>query len=90
MSGTPKHTENSVLPTWVYPLGFWVALPVLALGVLVPDLAGWAVWWMLLVPTLAAVIVVVVNWTRDRRVSVAALLALLGLAVVFVVKGLLG
>ena len=89
MSGAPKHSESGVLPTWVYPLGFWVALPVLAVGVAFPNLASWAVWWMLLVPTVAAIIVAVMNWRRDRRVSVAALLALLGLAVVFVVKGLL-
>ncbi len=52
-------------------------------------MAVWAVGWVMLVPVLAAVWVAVAAWRRDRRLSVAALVALLGLAVVFFVKNLL-
>ena len=40
-------------------------------------------------PVLAALWVMVAAWKRDRRLSVAALIALAGLVVVFFVKGLL-
>ncbi|MFC6666458.1 hypothetical protein ACFP9V_14685 [Deinococcus radiopugnans] len=44
--------------------------------------------WIGAVPVLAALWVAVAAWNRDRRLSVAALLALAGLVAVFLVKGL--
>ncbi|MDL2344124.1 hypothetical protein QOL99_08160 [Deinococcus sp. MIMF12] len=82
-------TELAGLPDWLYPLGFWVAVGLLALGVLFPRLAALAVGWVGLVPVLAAVWVAAAAWNRDRRLSFAALAALAGLVVVFVVKGFL-
>ncbi|WP_034384871.1 hypothetical protein [Deinococcus sp. YIM 77859] len=82
-------TELAGLPAWLYPLGFWVAVVLLALGVLFPKLAAGGVAWVGLVPVLAAVWVAVGAWKRDRRLSLAALAALGGLAVVYGVKSLL-
>ena len=79
-------TELAGLPDWLYPLGFWVAVGLLAVGVLFPRLAALAVGWVGLVPVLAAGWVAVAGWKRDRRLSLAALTALAGLVVVFVVK----
>lgn len=79
-------TELAGLPAWLYPLGFWVAVGLLALAVLFPRLAALAVGWVGLVPVLAAVWVAVTAWGRDRRLSLAALAALAGLVVVFVVR----
>lgn len=87
---TPPGSEQAGLPAWLFPAGFWVAVAVLAAAVLFPRLAVWAVGWVMLVPVLAAVWVAAAAWTRDRRLSVAALVALAGLVVVFFVKGLLG
>ena len=85
---TPQN-ELAGLPAWLYPAGFWVAVALLAVGVLVPSLAVVGVICVALVPVLAAVWVAVSAWGGDRRLSVAALAALGGLAVVFVVKGLI-
>lgn len=74
------------LPSWLYPAGFWVAVALLALGVMRPDLAFLGVLCVGAVPVLAAVWVAVSAWNRDRRLSYAALAALGGLALVFVVK----
>ncbi|GAA5513837.1 hypothetical protein Dcar01_02585 [Deinococcus carri] len=87
--GAPEpapHTEPPVLPPWLYPACFWLALPVLALSLAVPGLVDLGVWFMMAVPALAALVVVVTRWRTDRRVAVAALVALIGLAVVVVVK----
>lgn len=95
MTDKPKNipfsnaSENAGLPSWLFPAGFWVAVGVLAVAVLVPKLALWAVAWVMLVPVLAAVWVAAAAWKLDQRLSVAALVALAGLAVVFLVKGLL-
>ncbi len=83
----PPDTELAGLPAWLYPLGFWVGVVLLALGVLFPGLAAVGVSWVALVPVLAALWVAAAAWSRDRRLSVAALVALGGLAVVYVVKG---
>lgn len=83
-----ENPELAGLPDWLYPLGFWVAVVVLAVGVLVPELSGAGVVWVAAVPVLAAGWVAVAAWNRDRRLSVAALLALGGLGVVFAAKGL--
>lgn len=85
----PSDTELAGLPAWLYPAGFWVAVVLLALGVLLPGYAFLGVVCVALVPVLAAVWVALGAWRRDRRLSVAALAALGGLAVVFVVKGFL-
>jgi hypothetical protein len=82
-------SEQAGLPSWLFPAGFWAAVVALAVAVLFPQLALWAVGWVMLVPVLAAMWVAGAAWNRDRRLSVAALIALAGLAVVFVVKGLL-
>nr|WP_246580852.1 hypothetical protein [Deinococcus aestuarii] len=88
-SETKPDTELAGLPAWLYPAGFWVAVVLLALGVLLPGYAFLGVVAVALVPVLAAVWVALGAWKRDRRLSIAALAALAGLAVVFVVKGFL-
>ncbi len=85
----PFTSETAGLPSWLFPAGFWVAVVALAAAVLVPRLALWAVGWVMLVPVLAALWVAAAGWQRDRRLSLAAVVALAGLAVVFFVKGLL-
>ncbi|AWN24247.1 hypothetical protein DKM44_14245 [Deinococcus irradiatisoli] len=88
--GTQTHPqEHSVLPVQLYPALFWLALPVLALSLLVPGWANLGVWFMMGVPTLAAVVVLITKWREDRRVSLAALSALVGLGLVVVVKSLI-
>lgn len=82
-------TELAGLPGWLYPAGFWSGVALLAAGVLWPRLALLAVGWIGLVPVLAAVWVMVSAWGHDRRLSLAALAALAGLAAVFVVKSFL-
>ena len=83
---TGPRTEVAGLPFWLYPAGFWVGVALLAVGVLFPDLAAVGVAWIGAVPVLAALWVAVAAWTKDRRLSVAALLALAGLVAVFFVK----
>ncbi|WP_339095079.1 hypothetical protein ACINK0_02905 [Deinococcus sp. VB343] len=78
-------TELAGLPAWLYPAGFWVAVLLLAAGVLFPDLAVWGVAWV----GLAALRVLVTGWQKDRRLGMAAGLALLGLGLVVVVRGVL-
>ena len=82
----PFSSEQAGLPAWLFPAGFWAAVAALTLAVLVPRLAFLAVAWVMLVPVLAAFWVAVTAWNRDRRLSVAALVALAGLGVVFLVK----
>jgi hypothetical protein len=90
MTDKPKNipftSETAGLPSWLFPTGFWVAVAALGAAVLVPRLALWAVGWVMLVPVLAALWVVVAALKTDRRLSAAALVALVGLAVVFVAK----
>jgi hypothetical protein len=81
--------ELAGLPAWLFPAGFWVAVGALALALLVPRLAVYAVGWVMLVPVLAALWVALAAWKLDRRLSVAALVALVGLGLVFVLKGLI-
>ncbi len=83
---TPQSSEQAGLPAWLFPAGFWVAVVALALAVLFPRLALWAVGWVMLVPVLAALWVMVAAWKPDRRLSGAALVALIGLAVVFLAR----
>jgi hypothetical protein len=82
----PFTSETAGLPSWLFPAGFWVAVVALALAVLFPGLALLAVAWVMLVPVLAALWVAASAWKLDRRLSVAALVALIGLAVVFLAK----
>jgi len=65
-------TELAGLPSWLYPAGFWVAVVLLAVGVLFPDFAVLGVAWVGLVPVLAALWVLVTGWQRDRRHPQAA------------------
>lgn len=85
-AGHPQ--EHTVLPVKLYPVLFWLALPVLALSLLVPGWVNLGVWFMMGVPALAAVVVLITKWNEDRRVSLAALAALVGLGLVVVVKSL--
>lgn len=78
--------ELAGLPAWLYPAGFWVTLVFLGVGVLVPRLAYLGVVCIGTVPVLAALWVAVTAWSRDRRLSLAALAALAGLVAVFFVK----
>lgn len=82
----PFPLEQAGLPSWLFPAGFWAAVAALTLAVLMPRLAFLAVAWVMLVPVLAALWVAVAAWKRDRRLSMAALIALTGLGVVFLVK----
>ena len=84
-----QNGEQAGLPSWLFPAGFWVAVAALALTLLLPRFALWAVGWVMLVPVLAALWVAVTALKRDRRLSVAALVALVGLVIVFFAKGLL-
>ena len=83
---TSPGTELAGLPAWLYPAGFWVTGALLLLGFLVPRLAVAGVVSVGLIPVLAALWVAVGAWRVDRRLSIAALLALLGLALVVVVR----
>ena len=82
--------ELAGLPAWLYPLGFWVGVALLAGGVLLPAYAWVGVVWIASVPVLAAVWVALAGWRVDRRLSVAAVLALAGLALVVVVRQFIG
>ncbi|UBV45324.1 hypothetical protein LAJ19_21275 (plasmid) [Deinococcus taeanensis] len=84
-----EHHETRVLPTWLYPAAFWLALPVLLLSLLLPGGERLGVWFMMAVPAVAAAVVVPLNWRRDRAVSVAALVALTGVVGVAVLKSAL-
>ncbi|ACO47174.1 hypothetical protein DEDE109153_06155 [Deinococcus deserti] len=84
-----EHHETRVLPAWLYPAAFWLALPVLLLSLLLPDGADLGVWFMMAVPAVAALVVVVTNWGRDRNVSLGALIALIGLGLVVLVRALI-
>lgn len=79
-------TEKKVLPEWLYPGAFWVVVLLLAIGLFVPAVENLGVLALLLSPVLAAVIVVVTHWRADRRLAVAALLALAGLVLVFFLR----
>lgn len=81
--------EQAGLPSWLFPTGFGIGLAALIVGVIWPPFAHWAVYWLMLVPVLAALAVVIGNWRRDRRLGVAALLALLGVGLVLVGRELL-
>ncbi|GGK37846.1 hypothetical protein GCM10008955_34700 [Deinococcus malanensis] len=84
-----EHHETRVLPAWLYPAAFWLALPVLLLSLLLPGGAEIGVWFMMAVPAVAALVVVVTNWSRDRSVSLGALIALIGLGLVVAVRALI-
>ncbi|AZI43448.1 hypothetical protein EHF33_12420 [Deinococcus psychrotolerans] len=82
----PQKPETAGLPIWLFPLGFGVGLALLIVGVIWPAFARWAVYWLMLVPVIAALFVAVSNWRTDRRLSIAALLALLGVGLVLVAR----
>ncbi|MFB9994053.1 hypothetical protein ACFFLM_19020 [Deinococcus oregonensis] len=86
MSSDEKKSELAGLPAWLYPAGFWLAVVLLAVGVVFPDYAVIGVACVALVPVLAAVWVAFGAWKLDRRLSLAALAALAGLGLVVVVK----
>lgn len=82
MSDNNPTSEGAGLPNWLFGGGYFVALAALAVGLVWPQLDRYAVFWMMLVPVLGALYVAAANWKSDRRLSVAALLALAGLALV--------
>lgn len=82
-------TEAGVLPGWVFPWGFRLALPVLLASMLWPQAADAGLWFMMGLPAFAAITVVHRNWSTDRTVSLAALTALGGVLAVVVLKSLL-
>ncbi|WP_245588545.1 hypothetical protein [Deinococcus pimensis] len=75
-----------MLPPRLYPGAFWVVVALLAVGVFVPVVLDVGVLALLLTPVVAAVVVVWTHWREDRALAVAALLALVGLALVFVLR----
>ncbi|WP_291423848.1 hypothetical protein [Deinococcus sp.] len=81
-----KQSELAGLPTWLYPAGFWITLVLLGVGVFWPHLSYLGVICIGTVPVLAALWVAVSAWSRDRRLSYAALAALGGLILVVIVK----
>ena len=85
-AGTAK---KPVLPPRLYPVAFWIVVTLLGLGLLVPGAEQFGVLALLLTPVIAALTVVFVHWREDRQLAVAALLALVGLALVYVVRGYL-
>ncbi|WP_412028754.1 hypothetical protein [Deinococcus yunweiensis] len=85
-TGKDENPELAGLPHWLYPAGFWVGVALLAAGVLLPEWAAVGVIWVAAVPVLAALWVALSGWRLDRRLSVAALCALAGLALVVVVR----
>lgn len=81
--------EVAGLPLWFYPLGFWVTLALLALGLFWPALSWLGVVAVGGVPVLAALWVVVSGRQKDPPLAKAAAAALVGLVVVFGVRQLL-
>ncbi|MDO4263115.1 MAG: hypothetical protein Q4C67_02850, partial [Deinococcus sp.] len=61
----------------------------MAAALIWPPLGPYAVGWMATIPVLAALWVAATAWRADRRLSVAALLAVLGLGAVFFGRSLL-
>lgn len=90
MSASDRPAPNSVLPPWLYPAAFWVVVALLALGLVWPAALNLGVLALLASPVVAALIVVFTHWRRDRRLAVAALLALTGLALIFVLRQFIG
>lgn len=84
-----EHHETRVLPAWLYPAAFWLAFPVLLISLLLPGGEDIGVWFMMAVPALAALVVVLTNWHTDRKVSLGALIALIGLGLVVAVRALI-
>ena len=78
--------NDPVLPPWLYPGATWAVMALLALGLFVPTALNLGVLVLLLSPVAAALSVVWLHWTRDRRLAVAALLALAGLALVLLLR----
>ena len=78
--------DKHILPKWLYPGAFAVVVALLALGLFVPPIQFIGVLALLLTPVVAALVVVVTHWRNDRPLALAALLALLGLALVFLLR----
>jgi len=83
---SPVRADRDVLPPWLYPAAFWVVTVLLAVGVVVPAVMPLAVLVLLVTPVVAAVVVIVTHVRHDRSLGVAALVALAGLAAVFVLR----
>lgn len=81
--------EHTVLPNWLYPLGFWLGLFLLAIGLFVPNLSWLGIIWLGVLPISAALWVAITSWKKDRHLSLSAIATLGGLALVFIVKSLL-
>ena len=82
-----RGSEAAGLPGWLFPLGFGLGLAALIVGVIWPAFGRWAVYWLMLVPVTAALFVAARSWRSDRRLSVAALIALGGVGLVLLARG---
>ncbi len=78
--------NDPVLPPWLYPGATWAVTLLLALGLFFPVALNLGILALLLSPVAAALSVVVLHWRGDRRLAVAALLALGGLALVLLLR----
>nr|WP_246351665.1 hypothetical protein [Deinobacterium chartae] len=78
------------MPAWLYPTAYWIAVALLAAVLLLPQLALVGVGWMMAVPVLAGLTVAVLAWRRgDRLLATSALVALVSIALIFALRGVL-
>ncbi|MFC6591228.1 hypothetical protein ACFP81_03745 [Deinococcus lacus] len=79
-----KPGENGAgpLPPRLYSLGTQAGMALLAAALLWPPAQPWAVAWLCGVPVLSAAWVAVAAWRTDRRLSLVAAAALVGLVLV--------
>lgn len=68
----------------IYSRGTVLAATAMVAGLLWPALAAYAVWTLAAVPVAAALVSAGNAWRTDRQLAAAALLAVLGLAAVWV------
>lgn len=80
---------SSPLPPQLYAYGTTSATLLMAAAIVWPPLSSYAIGWMAAIPVLSALWVAVTAWQTDRRLSAAAILAVLGLAAVFFGRHLL-
>ncbi|WP_261663674.1 hypothetical protein [Deinococcus sp. Marseille-Q6407] len=80
---------RSPLPPQLYAYGTVSAMLLMVAALIWPPLSPYAVAWMAAIPVVGALWVAVTAWRHDRPLSVAALLAVLGLAAVFFGRGLI-
>lgn len=78
---------KDILPEKYFPVAYAIGLGVLLVGVLFPDFSLYSAFYLMLIPLLAALIVAVRAFgNKDRALGWAASLALLGVALVFLLS----